>query len=178
MNALVEAQHLVELENLKQIFMALGYEPVELHEKSAQIPFHTLLVGLEMLEDHHPPQLALTFYPVAEFEETLFLQYFSELPFSIKDSALPVVQALLPEINNKLVIGYFGISEAARRVHLRYVQALNVDDDVTLEHIENVAAMFAFSPILFADLLAATASGQLTLEAARAKLNEKYPTTA
>lgn len=178
MSTLVEARHLVELGNLEEVFTAIGYKHIELLEKSAEVPYHTLLLGLDADEKGRLRQLALTFYPVADFEDTLFLQYFSELPFDLKEATLPAVYTLLPEINNRMVLGYFGVSDGGRKLHFRYVQTFADDDLLSQDRIETVTTMVAFSPMLFADVLEAVASGQMSLVEARANINAKYSDAA
>lgn len=173
MDELVQARHLVELGYLEEIFKALGYRDVQLLEKSDDIPYHTLFVALEPDAKGRAKQMALTFYPVAEFEDTLLLQYFIPLPFKAEPKQLPQLYTLLPELNSKLVLGHFGFSSGEGTLHLRYVQALNASDLLTQERVADVITLVTFSTVLFEGVLEDLVTGKLSVAQALAKLDEQ-----
>ncbi len=171
---MAQARHLVELGNLEGIFEGMGYS-AHLVERSREIAFHTLLVGLEPDSNGRPKQMALTFYPLGgeDEERTLFLQYFVDLPFSVDEAGLTRVKELLPDINNRLVVGHFGITADQDRLHYRYVQALPADDIVTAEAVEGVIAMVTYTPLVFEAMLEELALGEISVEQARTRLEDR-----
>jgi hypothetical protein len=116
--------------------------------------------------------MALTYYPIGEeeAENTLFLQYFVELPFEVSGEGLSRVAALLPEINNRLVLGHLGISAGKGRAHYRYVQALPLDRIVSREAVADVLVLVTYTPQLFGELLERVAMGSISLGQARLEL--------
>jgi hypothetical protein len=171
----IHARHLVELGQLEAIFTEMGYA-AQLVERSPQIAYHTLLVGLEPDATGRPMQMALTFYPLGEddLENTLLLQYFIELPFELDEKGLARAIDLLPHINNKAVVGHFGVTDGQNKLHYRYVQALPLDKIVTQEAVVDVIVLAEYTPVLFGDVLEEIAEGKISLEQARAKVDEKY----
>ena len=108
----VHARHLVELGFLQDAVRELGMRST-LIERSNDVAYHTLLVSLAADAKGRERQLALNYYPLEdeEFEDTLFLQYFIGLSTEVKQATLPAIREFLPAINNKVVIGHFGITE-------------------------------------------------------------------
>jgi hypothetical protein len=149
-----EARHLVELGNLQTILHAMDYH-TQLIEKSAQIPYATLLARVELPNQLPPVELGLTFYPVGENElaHSMLLQYFIELPFQMDAQALRQVKELLPDLNKRTVVGHFGISGERNAVHYRYVQALPVANPITREAVADVIILVVFTPALFWEIL-------------------------
>jgi hypothetical protein len=171
----IHARHLVELGHLEAIVTEMGYT-AQLVEKSRQLPYHTLLVGLEPDAKGRPMQMALTFYPLGEdeLENTLLLQYFIELPFEVDEKGLASVMELLPYINNKVVVGHFGVTDGQNKLHYRYVQALLLDKIITQEAVTDVIVLANYTPVLFGDVLEEIAEGKISVEQARAKVDAKY----
>jgi hypothetical protein len=171
----IHARHLVELGQLEAIFTEMGYA-AQLVEKSPQIPYHTLLVGLEPDEKGRPLQMALTFYPLGEddLESTLLLQYFIELPFDLDEKGLARAVELLPHINNKAVVGHFGVTDGQNKLHYRYVQALPLYETVSQDAVVDIVVLASYTPVLFGDVLEDLAEGKISLEQARAKVDAKY----
>jgi hypothetical protein len=171
----IHARHLVELGQLEAIFTEMGFA-AQLVEKSQQLPFHTLLVDLEPDAKGRPMQMALTFYPLGEdeLENTLLLQYFVELPFDLDEKGLARAVELLPYINNKAVVGHFGVTDGQNKLHYRYVQALPLYETVSQEAVADVIVLASYTPVLFADVLEELAEGKISLEQARAKVDAKY----
>lgn len=175
MTEMMYARHLAELGFLEQAVSDLGYTS-ELIERSEQVPYHTLLVNLPADGQGRAFQVALSFYPIDEsqLEHSLLLQYFIALPFAVNASAAPAVLAVLPELNNRVVLGHFGLSADLRQLHYRYVQALPNDDILSAEKVADVLLLVSYTPTLFADVLAALADGQLSAEAARSRVEALY----
>ncbi len=171
----IHARHLAELGHLEAIVTGMGY-PAQLLERSPQLAFHTLLVGLEPDARRRPKQMALTFYPVGEetVENTLFLQYFVDLPFDVSHEGTARVSELLPDINNKLVVGHFGVTAGQNRLHYRYIQALPADRIIAREAVEDVIVMVSYTPLLFEEILEELAEGQVSLAQARIRLEAGY----
>lgn len=169
------ARHLVELGYLEGILNSMGFS-TQLVERSPHVPYHTLLVGLEPDARGRPMQVALTFYPVEEEDigNALFLQYFIDLPFEVDKERLADVGQLLPDVNNQVVLGHFGITAGQDRLHYRYVQALPADRTVTAEGIEAVIVMVSYTPSVFKGILGDLAEGEISVEQARAKLQAQY----
>lgn len=174
-NEQMHARHLVELGFLQDAIGELDLNS-RIIERSAQVPYHTLLVEIEPDAKRRARQLAMNFYPLEdeEFADTLFLQYFIGLPFEVKPSALATVAQVLPDVNNKMVLGHFGLTDGTRQLHFRYVQALPSDEVMSGEKIATVLLLVRYTPILFGDLLEEVASGTLSLEAARKKVESTY----
>lgn len=171
----IHARHLVELGYLEAIVSGMGYA-TQLVERSRQIPYHTLLVGLEPDDRGRPRQMAITFYPVSreDVENTMFLQYFVDLPFDVDQEGLARVKELLPDVNNKAVIGHFGITEGQNRLHYRYVQALPADRIVTAEAVADVIVMVHYTPRLFEGILEELQEGKISVEQAHARVGARY----
>jgi hypothetical protein len=172
---LAQARQLVELGHLKAIVTGMGY-PAQLVEKSRELAYHTLLVGLEPDAKGRSTQMALTFYPMGEkdVENTLLLQYFVDLPFDVDKAGLARVREVLPDINNKVVVGHFGITAGQDRLHYRYVQALRADDIVTAEAVADVIIMASYTPHVFEGVLEELAQGEISVEQARARVEAGY----
>jgi hypothetical protein len=169
------ARHLVELGFLEDILSDMGYT-VQLIEKSPHVPYHVLLVALEPDSKGRPLQMTLTFYPVGEedVKNTLLLQYFIELPFEIDEKGLARLKELLPYINNKIVLGHVGITDGQNKLHYRYVQALPITSPVSEVAVSDVIILVSYTPLLFNDTLEELAEGKITVEQARARMEEKY----
>jgi hypothetical protein len=164
---LTNAQHTAELGFLEEIFIALGYKDVHLFERSAEISLPTLAVRLEPDAKGREKNLALAFYPVPEFDETNFLQYYIELPFKVDEEGQNRVLPLLPYVNQRLVLGHFGITEGEPHLHYRYVQALPSLDVITEDKVKDVIAIVEYSPVLFEEILERAAAGDVPLDEAR-----------
>jgi hypothetical protein len=171
----MHARHLVELGFLEEAITSLDMA-AQLIEKSDQIDYHTLLVELEPDSQGRPRQLALNFYPVDEsqLEDTLLLQYFVALPIELPETALPDIRQLLPDINNKVVLGHFGLTAGQPQLHFRYVQALPADDVITREKVANILTLVTYTPLLFQDVLEQVALGALAPVDALAKIQAIY----
>ena len=174
-NEQMHARHLVELGFLQDVVGELELSS-RIIERSPQVAYHTLLVEIEADSKRRSRQLAMNFYPLEdeEFSDTLFLQYFIGLPFEVKQSALPTVAQILPDVNNKVVLGHFGLTAGARQLHFRYVQPLPSDEVMSAEKVASVLLLVRYTPILFGDLLEEVASGAVTLDAARARVESTY----
>jgi hypothetical protein len=170
---LMNAQHTAELGFLEDIFVALGYEDVHLFERSAEVSLPTLAVRLEPDAKGRRKNLALAFYPVPEFDDTNFLQYYIELRFEVDDEAQTRVLPLLPYINQRLVLGHFGITDGEQNLHYRYVQALPSLDVITEDQVKDVIAIVEYSPVLFEEILEQAAAGTMSLGEARRMVNQK-----
>lgn len=171
----IHARHLVELGFLEEIFTDLGYT-AQLIERSEQIPYHVLMVGLNPDDHGRPQQLTLTFYPVGEedVQNTLLLQYFIEVPFDTDESGLSRLKELLPEINNKIVLGHLGITDGQNKLHYRYVQTLPVARPISEQAVSDVILLFSYTPLLFNETLEKLAQGKISLDQARDEINARY----
>lgn len=169
---LTHDRHLIELGFLEAIVNDLGL-PTQLLERSAEVPFATLLVNLDPeAPAANPLQLAVTFYPLADdqLDETLLLQYFIALPVTFSGDGLDRVRAWLPELNNKTALGHFGLTDDHQQLHYRYVQALPLTTGLTRAAVADVLLLVAYTPTLFAVPLAGLAAATLTLAEARAQV--------
>jgi hypothetical protein len=171
----IHARHLVELGFLEEILIDMGYA-TQLVERSPQVPYHVLLVGLESDSGGQPLQMALTFYPVGEdeVENTMLLQYFIELPFEVDEGGLARLRELLPDINNKIVLGHLGITVGQNKLHYRYVQALPVDRLISHGAVSDVIVLVTYTPRLFEEMVQDLAGGTISVEQARARLDAQY----
>ena len=171
----IDARHQVELGYLENVLNRLGFL-TQLVEKSPQIPYHALMIGLDEDSQGRSRQLVMTFYPVGEetVEHVLLLQYFTELPFAIRESAVPGLNALLPYLNNKVVLGHFGVTEGKHTIHYRYVQTLPRDKSITREAVIDAVRLVSYTPALFEDVLEALTAGELSVEQARAQIDAIY----
>lgn len=170
-----EARHKVELGYLESVLNDLGF-PTQFVEKSAQIPYNALIIGLEDEGQETSRQLVATFYPVGEetVEHVLLLQYFTELPFAVAESALPKIKSLLIDLNNKVVLGHFGITEGQATIHYRYVQTVPGDTGITREAVIDAVRLVSYTPALFEDVLQALAAGELSVAQARSQIDAIY----
>jgi hypothetical protein len=172
----LEARHREELARLEGIFSSMGYKTHPL-EKSATIPYHALLLFLPPPAGKQPVQLVLTFYPVAaeEVKQTLLLQYYLELPFKTDEAGLRRVAELLPDLNNKTVLGHFGITVVPGgrppTLHYRYVQSLPAAGPITQEAVADVILLVGYTPLLFLDTIETLAAGKISLAHARAQVD-------
>jgi hypothetical protein len=155
----VYARHLVELGYLEAIVQDMGYA-ANLIEASDTVAYHTLLVQLEPDWNQRSRELACTFYPLAEEEapSILLLQYFLEMPFEIAAGAEQKVNALLMEINNKTVLGHFGVTAATRKVHHRYIQTFAESHLLNEEAIADVVTLFNYTSLMFGEAIEAAAT--------------------
>ena len=171
----VHARHLVELGFLQDAVRELGMRST-LIERSNDVAYHTLLVSLAADAKGRERQLALNYYPLEdeEFEDTLFLQYFIGLSTEVKQATLPAIREFLPAINNKVVIGHFGITEGTTQLHFRYVQALPSEEVIDKDKVANVLTLASYTPVLFDDVLEDLASGTLTVAEANKRLDTIY----
>jgi hypothetical protein len=170
----IEARHLVELGFLEEIVTRLGLR-AQVVEKSAEVPYHTLLVELDPDHRGRPMQLAISFYPVGAdlVAHTLLLQYFIALPFSTDAAGLARVRAWLPAANNRVVLGHFGLSTGEGQVHYRYVQALPEEGVVGGETVGDVLTLVRYTPLLFAEALEDLAVGHIGPEEAEARVEAR-----
>jgi hypothetical protein len=171
----MHARHLVELGFVEAIVHDLGLK-AQLMERSEQVPYHTLLVDLEPDAQERPRQMALSFYPVSadQVEHSLLLQYYIVLPVTLEGDGLARVRAWLPEINNKVVLGHFGITDDQHQLHYRYVQALPADELIEADTLQDVITLTGYTPLLFQNSLEDLAAGDITLEQARANLAAQF----
>jgi hypothetical protein len=153
------ARNLVELGYLEAIVQDMGYA-ANLIEASDTVVYHTLLVQLEPDWKQRQRELACTFYPLAEEEapNILLLQYFLEMPFEIAAGAETKVNALLMEINNKSVLGHFGITAGVNKVHHRYIQTFAESQLIDEEAVADVVMLFNYSSLMFGESIEATAT--------------------
>lgn len=171
----LHARHLAELGFLQDALGEAGLSS-RIFQRSADVPYHTLLADLEADGKNRARQLALNFYPLEdeEFADTLFLQYFIGLPFALPKANLAAVSQLLPAINNKVVLGHFGVTDGDRQLHFRYVQALPSDEIISAEKVADVVTLVTYTPVLFQDVLEAAATGELSLAEARKRVEDIY----
>jgi hypothetical protein len=166
------ARHLAQLGFLQNILREQGL-PAALVERSAQTPYHTLLVDLETERETDPRQMAVNFYPADPelVADTLLLQYFIALPGEWDEAAAERVRAWLPQVNIQIVLGHFSLSDAAPYyLHFRYVQTLPAAAVISAEAVNDVVLLVTYTPRLFGGPLAGLAAGTLSLAEARAQV--------
>jgi hypothetical protein len=168
MTEIAETRNLVLLGYLEEIFVDLGYEDAQVIEPSAQVALPSLLVSLEADKKGRARFLTLMFYPVAEMEDTLLLQYYVELPFQV--AAVPAVNTLLPVLNHRAVVGYFGLDGNAKPYY-RYVQALRADARPTAKDVADVTALIVTTTDLLQAVFEEVASGTTSLDDARSRID-------
>lgn len=166
-----QARQLAELGFLEAAVHQLGYR-AELVENHQQTPYPTLLVNLEPEPGGTAGRVMLTFYPVPEEDAgpMKYLQYLAVLPGTAAPESLARAAELLPFLNNRLVVGHFGIGESPAGLHFRYVQTL---PDLKLpgtEDVSEVLRMVAGALGLFGGLLVEFARGGMSLEKAKAEV--------
>jgi hypothetical protein len=101
------------------------------------------------------------------------LQYYIELPFEVDAEGQERVLPLLPYVNQRLVIGHFGITDGEQHLHYRYVQALPSLDMITEDKVKDVIAIVEYSPVLFEEILEQTATGAVSLDEARRMVEQR-----
>lgn len=181
----IHARHLAELGFLEDIVRDMGLG-AQLMERSEQVPYHTLLVDLEPDAQERPRQMAVNFYPADPelVANTLLLQYFIVLPVALDEAGAARVREWLPEINNQVVVGHFSLSGAgaeagqAPQLHFRYVQALRSDEVLSAEAVSDVITLVSYTPLLYQNALEDLASGDITLDQARASLKSQMDDAA
>ena len=168
----IHARHLVELGFLQNIVRDLGLT-AELVERSEQVPYHTLLVGLEPDAEERPRQMAVNFYPADPelVPDTLLLQYFIVLPVTMNEAGAARLREWLPEVNNQVVVGHFSLSASQPlQLHFRYVQALPSANVIRAEAVADVITLVSYTPLLYQNAWEDLAAGDITVEQARANL--------
>lgn len=167
-------QHEVEFGFLEDVLREMGYGHLQLYERSDELPYPTLAVGLEPDPAGRDWNMALTFYPTDELDSVMLLQYYIQLPFELEPAGMERVAALLPSINRRLVLGHLGITEEEGAVHYRYVQALQSDELITRERVADVIKLVTFSPLLFEEMVEKLGTGVISIEEARAAVRARY----
>ncbi len=166
----MEIRHLAELGFLQRVLDEMGF-PTQLLQKSAEMPYPALLVGLEPDAEGQPAQMACNFYPVdEELENTLLLQYFIQLPMELDDEGLARMRELLPDLNNRTVVGHFGLTADQNKVHYRYTQALPSDDIIDRDKVADVIMLVTSTPGFLGELLARVVKGQTSVADARQEI--------
>jgi hypothetical protein len=170
----MQTRHVAELAFLESVVKEMGY-PTRLLEQSEELPYPSLLVGLEPDAGGRPLEMACTFYPLSdELENTLLLQYFVEFAAGLDDAGLARIRELLPELNNRVVVGHFGLTVGTNKMHYRYTQALRLDDVIGEESVGDVLMLVTSTPVLFGDLLARVAGGGISIAAARQEIEDTF----
>lgn len=170
-----DIRYLTELQNIETILKEMGHT-TKLLRKSPQIPHHALLTRVPMPEGKDPIEMALTFYPVEPntTQYSMLLQYFIEIPLAFEHEALEQYRQLLPDLNDKTVLGHFGITSIRATPHYRYVQTLPLDRPITKADVADTIILVSYTPALFSDLLTALATKNLDANAARNQLHKRY----
>ena len=164
MTQIIETRNLVMLGYLEEIFTDLGYAGAQVIEQSAELSIPSLLVPLATDKKGRARFISLMFYPAPELEDTLLLQYYVEMPFLAEKASLPALYTLLPVLNHRAVVGYFGLG-AGDKPYYRYVQALRADQRITKDHVSDVIALIVTTTDLLQDVLDDVASGSSSVEA-------------
>ena len=163
--------HLAQLRVLDFVLQALGHS-TRLLEPSLRVPHPVLMLSLPQPGERPPLEWALSFYPVSadEVKHSLLLQYYTELPLTLDDDGLGRLRELLPALNNKTVLGHFGVTPGRNAVTYRYVQALPIAPPITQSDVADVILLAGYAPALFMELLEAVAAGRLSVADAMAQL--------
>jgi len=170
MTQIIETRNLVMLGYLEEIFTDLGYVGTQLLDQSAELSIPSLLVPLDTDKKGRARFISLMFYPAPELEDTLLLQYYIEMPFPAEKASLPDFYALLPALNHKAVVGYFGFGDSDKPYY-RYVQALRADQRITKDHVTDVIALIVTTTDLLQDVLEDVASGKSSVEEGRKRVS-------
>jgi hypothetical protein len=168
-----EQHSLALLGQLETILTELGYTGAQVVNQSAELPFPAVLVPLEADAHQRARFMTLMFYPVAELENTLLLQYYFEFPFTVDAAHHAAFSETLPVLNHKSVLGYFGLADGNPKPYFRYVQALPAGEAIEEDQVADVIALLTTTVELLQDVLEAVASGASTVAAARQLVNEK-----
>jgi len=105
---------------------SLGYS-TELTSKSEEVPYDELSVMWDDAEGDEQ-LLTLIIFPLGEdLDGSIFIQFYSEYPFTIQERNLSRVVTNLPMVNNKLPLGHFDISQDKETLYFRYVLAFPMD---------------------------------------------------
>lgn len=174
MTSIVDSRNAVLLGRLEDIFISLGYEGTQFVPQSKTLPFPTLLLPLAADAHDRPRFMTLMIYPAVEFEDTILLQYYTDLPFVVPAEHLQAVTAFLPLLNHKAVVGYFGLTGGGEKPYYRYVQALRAAEPVSPAHVADVATLVTATPDIFQAILEAVATGRTTPVQARAQVDALY----
>ncbi len=168
------ARHLVELGFIENVVNQMGYSSTELIEASKDLPYHTLLVNLEPDSQGRQRQMTLTFYPIdiEEFGNTLLLQYFTELPFAVKTGVMDEINKFFIYLNNKTVVGHFGITQGQNKLNHRYVQTLPSEDVISEGVVADTLMLFNYTSMLFGSLVEAVASGEMSASEAQVQADQ------
>ena len=163
----IYARHLVELGYLEDIVSGMGYT-AQIIEASAEVPYHTLLVKMEPDEKGRDRQMACTFYPLTEedSENILLLQYFLELPFEFVTKAKPQIHEMLIALNNKSVVGHFGITDGQNKIHHRYIQSYATSNLLFEVATSEVVSLFNYTSLIFGEVIESVATQQKTAKEA------------
>jgi len=169
----IYARQLVELGYLADIVEEMGYT-AQIIEAGGDVPYHTLLVKLEPDGKGRDRQMACTFYPLTEedSENILLLQYFLELPFEFLTKAKPQVHQLLISLNNKSVLGHFGITDGQNKIHHRYIQSYASSNLLFEQATSEVVSLFNYTSLIFGEAIEAVATQQKTAKEAIQSLQQ------
>ncbi|TVQ64734.1 MAG: hypothetical protein EA366_00785 [Spirulina sp. DLM2.Bin59] len=171
---LVHARHLVELGYLQEILSVMGY-PAHLIERSPEVPYHTVLAQLDRDQQDRARELACTFYPLTaeDTENIMLLQYFLELPFEIQPQAYQEVCKLFVAVNNKSVLGHFGITADQPKIHHRYIQTLPASSLLPEEAVSEVIMLFNYTSLMLGDIIEEVGTQQKSLDEALQVISER-----
>lgn len=160
-----------QLRSLATVLQQMDYQ-THLLEPSPRVPYPVLLLRLPLPGERPPLELALSFYPIStdEVKHTRLLQYYTELPLHLDAAALARLRDLLPELNNKTVLGHFGVAEGRPVLNYRYVQSLPIAAPITQATVADVVLLVGYTPALFMEMLEHVAREDLSVEQARAQL--------
>jgi hypothetical protein len=162
--------------HLREAVLALGHQ-AELRRPAEGLAITTVRVRPAGAPPGGVGELTLTYYPLSsdEFPDSHFLQYLAVLRQGLDAAAMERLAAVLPELNNRLVVGHFGLSRGAGQLHLRHVQRLPAGEKVSADMLGDVLTLFAFTPALFAALLDEVSAGRIEPATARRQLESPGP---
>lgn len=171
---LVHARHQVELGYLQEILNVMGYT-AQLIERSPEVPYHTVLAQLDRDQKNRTRELACMFYPLTE-EDTqniLLLQYFLELPFEVHREAYQDIYKLFVAVNNKSVLGHFGITADKPKIHHRYIQTLPASSLLPEEAVSEVIMLFNYTSLILGDIIEGVATQQQSIDKALQMISDR-----
>lgn len=161
------ASPLQKLQQLQHLARQLEYEADMLKKSPPDRPFDILSIRIDEDKVEEGRQLELVYYPEnADLEGSDFLQFYCHYPFVYNDEGLQKIKQLLPDVNNRMSLGHFGISFNEKKVQFKYVLALPLKTEVKPLFFKDVLEICIYTPPLFHDIIHQAGTAQISIEAA------------
>jgi hypothetical protein len=153
--------NLRELLALKTVIEELGYSTtLQKSDEDLSLDVLSIALGDEDSEKADGEEvLTLAIFPLEDLEGSVFVQFYTQYPFILNSASLPSIVAILPDVNNRLPLGHFNLSQDKTRLYFRYVLALPLHYQATPDFLNDVLDMCIFSYEQFFEYFESLSSG-------------------